>query len=148
MVQRYLVVYIIAALMLVTSIIYFIVAIQDYTHLLQSSSSSRTDIQDILATRNEMVFFIIVGIAYIPIAIWMLNAKYGNIIPYCIAITGSGGLIIFYILTRTINIPSIGLQTDIGTIDITAKILQGAIVFISVYSIKRVKDTKHQKEAK
>jgi hypothetical protein len=38
----------------------------------------------------------------------MLIAKYGNIIPYLIAIAGSAALI----LTRTINIPSIGLQTD------------------------------------
>jgi len=145
MVQRYLVVYIDTALMLVTSIIYFIVAFQDYTELLQSSPSS-SNVEDVLATRNEMIFFIIVGIAYIPVAIWMLIAKYGNIIPYSIAIAGSAALIIFYILTRTINVPSIGLQTDIGAIDITAKILQGAIVFISVYIIKRVKYIKHQLE--
>ncbi|HXX98639.1 MAG TPA: hypothetical protein VEL11_16175 [Candidatus Bathyarchaeia archaeon] len=143
MVQRYLVVYIDTALMLVTSIIYFIVAFQDYTQLLQSSSSS-SNIQDILATRNEMIFFIIVGIAYIPIAIWMLIAKYGNLILYSIAIAGSAALIIFYILTRSINIPYIGLQTDTGAIDITAKILQGAIVFMSMYILKRVKYTKHQ----
>jgi hypothetical protein len=93
-----------------------------------------------------MIFFITVGIAYIPVAIWMLVAKYGNIIPYSIAIGGSGALIVFYILTRTINIPSIGLQTDVGTIDITPKILQGAIVFMSVYIIKRVKDTLSTRE--
>jgi hypothetical protein len=108
MVQRYLVVYIDTALMLVTSIIYFVVAFQDYTQLLQSSSSS-SNREDILATRNEMIFFIIVCIVYIAVAIWMLIAKYGNIIPYSIAIAGSAALIVFYILTRTINLPSIGL---------------------------------------
>jgi hypothetical protein len=143
MVQRYLVVYIDTALMLVTSIIYFIVAFQDHTQLLQSSSSS-SNVEDILATRNEMIFFMIGGIAYIPVGIWMLIAKYGNILPYSIAIAGSAALIVFYILTRTINIPSIGLQTDVGTIDITAKILQGAIVFMSVYIVKHVKYAKHQ----
>jgi hypothetical protein len=137
------VVYIDTALMLVTSIIYFVLAFQDYTQLLHSSSSS-SNAEDILETRNEMIFFIIVGIAYIPVAIWMLNAKYGNIIPYSIAITGSAALIVFYILTRTINIPSIGLQTDVGAIDITTKILQGAIIFMSMYIIKRVKETTHQ----
>jgi hypothetical protein len=52
------------------------------------------------------------------------------------ALIGSGALIIFYILTRTINIPSIGLQTDIGTIDIVTKVLQGIIIFLSAYIMK------------
>ena len=78
-----------------------------------------------------MSFFIIVGIAYIPIAIWMLKVKHNNKIPYIIAIIGSAALIIFYILTRTINLPSIGLQSDIGMIDITSKVIQGAIISIA-----------------
>jgi hypothetical protein len=49
-------------------------------------------------------------------------------VPYIIAIIGSAALIVFYIATRTIDLPTIGLQTDIGSIDIAAKVLQGAII--------------------
>jgi uncharacterized protein with PQ loop repeat len=86
-----------------------------------------------------MTFFLIVAVAYIPVAIWILKAKYSNKIPYTMALIGSGALIIFYILTRTINIPSIGLQTDVGAIDIVTKVLQGVIIFLSVYIMKPAK---------
>ena len=86
-----------------------------------------------------MIFFLVVAIAYILVAIWMLKAKYGNKIPYTMGLIGSGALIIFYILTRTINIPSIGLQTDIGTMDIVTKVLQGVIIFLSAYIMKSAK---------
>jgi hypothetical protein len=69
----------------------------------------------------------------------MLKGKYNNKIPYTLALIGSGTLIIFYVLTRTINIPSIGLQTDIGTIDIVMKVLQGVVIFLSVYIMKSAK---------
>jgi hypothetical protein len=121
--------------MLVISIIYFYLTYQDYTQLLQPSSSH----SDIIQTRNEMTFFLMVAIAYIPVAVWILNAKYSNKIPYTMALVGSGALIIFYILTRTINITSIGLQTDIGTIDTVTKVLQGVVIFLSVYIMKSAK---------
>jgi hypothetical protein len=71
-VQKHFIVYIITAIMLVTSIIYFYNAYQDYTQLLQSSSSpssSSKDESDIIETRNEMIFFLIAAIAYIPVAV-------------------------------------------------------------------------------
>ena len=142
-----LVVYIVTALMILTSLLYFYLSYKDYQELLQSSSSSSnsyskdaaasssSSADDIQATRNEMTFFLIVAISYIPIAIWMLIVKHCNKLPYIISIIGSAALILFYILTRVIDIPSIGLQTDVGTIDITTKIVQGAIVAISSFLI-------------
>ena len=128
-----LIVYIITALMVATSLLYFYVAYEDYQELLQSSSSASAD--DIQATRNEMTFFLIVAISYIPITIWMLKVKHNNKIPYIISIIGSATLIVFYVLTRVMDIPSIGLQTDVGTIDIAVKIIQGAIVSISSFLV-------------
>jgi hypothetical protein len=130
-----LIVYIITALMIATSIIYFYLAYEDYQELLQSSSTvdSKDTGADIQATRNEMTFFLVVAISYIPIAIWMLKVKHNSKIPYIISIAGSAALIVFYILTRVIDIPSIGLQTDVGTIDIVTKIIQITIVSISLF---------------
>ena len=139
-----LIVYIITALMIATSLLYFYVAFEDYQELLQATSSSSADskdatsAEDIQATRNEMTFFLMVAISYIPISIWMLKVKHRSKIPYIIAIVGSAALIVFYILTRMMDIPSIGLQTDVGTIDITTKIVQGAIVAISSFLIASV----------
>lgn len=68
----------------------------------------------------------------------MLKVKHSSKIPYIIAIVGSAALIIFYILTRVINLPSIGLQTDVGTTDVAVKIIQGAIVAISSFLVVSV----------
>lgn len=131
--HKQLIVYIITALMIATSAIYFYVAYEDHQELLQSASSSSAE--DTQATRNEMTFFLVVAISYIPIAIWMLKVKHNSKIPYIISIVGSAALIVFYVLTRVIDIPSIGLQTDVGTTDIAAKIIQAAIVSISSFLV-------------
>jgi hypothetical protein len=138
-------VYVVSVLMICTAAIYFIVASQDYSELSQSASSSDTTTPttpesknqgDIIATVNEMVFFIIVGVAYIAAGIWMLENKYYSKIPYIIAIIGSIALIAFYISTRTMNIPSIGVQDDIGITDILSKVMQAAIVGVSIYIVR------------
>ncbi|MGN6628992.1 MAG: hypothetical protein ACTHKJ_03850, partial [Candidatus Nitrosocosmicus sp.] len=72
------------------------------------------------------------------IAIWMLKVKHKCKTPYIIAIVGSAALIVFYILTRVIDLHSIGLQTDVGTTDITVKIIQGVIVAISSFLVVSV----------
>src|SRR6476620_11403434 len=78
-------VYIVAALMISTGAIYFIVASQDYSELSQSvstlaNSSNNTNENkqavDTIATVNEMIFFIVTGIAYIAAGIWMMENKY------------------------------------------------------------------------
>ena len=135
-------VYVVSALMISTAAVYFIVASQDYSELSQSASSSRSttteskDQGDIIATVNEMVFFIVVGVAYIAAGIWMLENKYYSKIPYIIAVIGSIALIAFYISTRTMNIPSIGVQDDVGTTDILSKVMQAAIAGVSIYIVR------------
>jgi hypothetical protein len=136
-------VYVVSVLMISTATVYFIVASQDYSELSKSASSSDStttteskDQGDIIATVNEMVFFIVVGVAYIAAGIWMLENKYYSKIPYIIAIIGSIALIAFYISTRTMNIPSIGVQDDIGTTDILSKVMQASIAGISIYIVR------------
>ncbi|MFZ0328052.1 MAG: hypothetical protein WBP64_04460 [Nitrososphaeraceae archaeon] len=128
-------VYVIIALMLSTGAIYFFVASQDYAELSQSARlpTESKNVQDIMATTNEMIFFIIVGLGYTAVGIYTLENPYRNKMPYIMAITGSLALILFYILTRTINIPSIGVQNDVGTVDVLTKVMQAAIVALSVY---------------
>ena len=133
--------YIVIALMLSTAAIYFVVASQAYSELFHSASQSSGSISkdafaDIMGTTNEMIFFMIVGIAYILIGFWMIKRKYHSKVPYIVAITGSAALIGFYIATRTVSLPTIGLQTDIGTIDTVSKILQGSIIAGSLFVLR------------
>jgi hypothetical protein len=135
--------YIITALMLSTAVIYFIVASQDYTELSNSvsfqNSISKDALADLIGTTNEMIFFMIVGIAYILVGFWMIKRKYHSKIPYIVAIAGSAALIVFYIATRTVSLPTIGLQTDVGSIDIAAKALQSAIIAGSLIMLRITK---------
>jgi hypothetical protein len=134
-------VYVLGALMLSTSVMYLITASQDYIELAQSVSSSASSqinsikdvLADIMGTTNEMIFFMIVGIAYILVGFWIVKRKHHSKVPYIVAILGSAALIVLYIATRTVSIPTIGLQTDIGSIDMAAKVLQSAIIVGSLF---------------
>jgi len=77
-----------------------------------------------------MAFFIIAGLAHIPVAIWILKNKgrSNNKVPYIIAIAGSAGLIILYVLSRTLNLPVIGFEEHVGSVDILSKIFQVGII--------------------
>jgi hypothetical protein len=130
------IIYIVTALMLSTAVIYFTAASQSYSELSQlgsQSSISKDALSDIMGTSNEMIFFIIVGIAYIPVGFWMIKLKYHSKVPYIRAIRGSGALTAFCVATRIVSLPSIGLQTDVGPIDIVAKILQSSIIASSLF---------------
>lgn len=92
----------------------------------------------------ETIFFSSVGIAYFPIGIWMILKKETKK-PYIIAMIGSAGLIAFYAVTRLIDLPVIGLQDDVGMMDVTSKILQGLIVAVSAYALAVIIREKRQK---
>ena len=139
--------YITVALILITSAMYFYVASQDYTDISQSAHqpAGSKDAQDIMATTNEMIFFIIIGLGYTAVGIYIVENRYRNKIPHIMTIIGSLALIIFYILTRTINIPSIGIQDDVGATDIFTKVMQAAIVALSLYILVSLRKRKsHQ----
>jgi hypothetical protein len=105
-------------------------------------SSTARDDNDKLSSQLQTVFFTIVGIAYVPVGIWMLKDKRKSITtktPYIIAIVGSAALMVFYMLSRTVNLPIVGIQTDIGAIDIVAKVLQAAIIAGSIYILTSAK---------
>lgn len=150
--------YVLAALMLSTGILYLTLAYgenRDHQAEAQASTGvsetgeaneSETGEQEAKNTTEsqgfgdmgEVVFFSIIGASYVPIGLWMLKKKAISKKPYAIALIGSIALIAFYVATRTINIPMIGIQDDIGTPDITAKILQGAIVAVSAYMLATI----------
>src|SRR5215831_788771 len=89
--------YIVTALILSTAVIYFIVASQSYSELSKITSQSSIDkdaLTEIMGITNELIFFTIVGIAYILVGFWMIKSKYHKI-PYIVAIASSAALIVF-----------------------------------------------------
>lgn len=54
---------------------------------------------------------------------------------FTIAAAGSALLIALYIASRTMSLPIVGIQDDIGTVDIVSKMMQGIIVGLSAYAI-------------
>ena len=87
------IVYVVGALMLSTAVMYLITASQDYIQLAQSVSSSASSqinstkdvLADIMGTTNEMIFFMIVGVAYIPVGFWIVKRKHHSKLPYIVA---------------------------------------------------------------
>jgi hypothetical protein len=90
----------------------------------------------------ESIFFATVGGAYIPVGLWALSSRHSSKTPYWLAIIGSGALITLYILSRTVDMPLVGQQNDVGIIDVGSKILQGGIIAASIYIIAAIRKTK------
>jgi predicted cobalt transporter CbtA len=88
-----------------------------------------------LGTQVETAFFTIVGLGYAGVGIWVLKDKGKTNTPYMIAIGGSIAMIGLYIASRTIDLPVVGLQEDVGTIDILSKVLQVGIIGLSAYMV-------------
>ncbi len=149
--------YVIVAIMLSISVIYVIVAYEQLTdesgldfHENPGESENPQATSDLdgsqwteidFASKIQTVFFFAIGIAYIPVGIWML-AKRSDKWPYVIAFGGSLSLIVLYVISRAMSLPVVGLQTDVGTIDIASKILQGGIIAGSSYLLVRIGNAK------
>lgn len=144
--------YVIVALMLSTSTIYFLVTCQQFTdesgdgireipnekevqHGTSDMDSSQWLELD-LGGKVQTVFFLVVAIVYVPVGLWILKQKHSNL-PHVMAFVGSLSLIILYVISRTASLPIVGIQNDIGTIDIVTKIFQIGIVASTAYLIIR-----------
>ena len=54
----------------------------------------------------------------------------------------SVALIGLYIVSRKVSLPVVGIQDDVGTVDILCKALQGAIVVVSLLLLRHWKSSK------
>ena len=95
-----------------------------------------------LATQVQTAFFTVVGLGYAGVGAWILKDKGKTNTPYIIACGGSIAIIGLYIASRTVSLPVVGLQDDVGTIDIVSKVLQVIIVGLAGYMVNTIKVTK------
>ncbi len=145
-------IYIVVLFMMSTGIIYFVAASQEVGEASaevgpvetnenepRNSKEHDTTSQTLqimglpLDAGLQTALFTVSGAAYVPVGMWILETKQKNKTPYIVAIVGSLSLILLYVASRTISLPIVGLQDDVGSIDILSKIMQGGIIAGSVY---------------
>ena len=121
---------IVVILVLGNSGIYFVTA---YSQMQESSD---------LPIQIQTMFFATAAIVYLPLGIWMIKNNLHSRAPYIIASLVSIALIGLYVLSRTVSLPLVGIQEDVGVVDILAKITQGSIVVISLLLLQKWKKEK------
>ncbi|MDE1765286.1 MAG: hypothetical protein KGI27_03310 [Thaumarchaeota archaeon] len=92
-----------------------------------------------VGSQVQTMFFATAGIVCIPLSIWMLKNRLHSRAPYVISILVSAFLIILYVISRTVSLPVVGIQNDIGAMDILTKVIQVGIVVISVILLRDLK---------
>jgi cell division protein FtsW (lipid II flippase) len=117
-------------LALANSGIYFVTA---YSQMQESNDA---------ASLMQAMLFATAGIAYLPLGIWMIKNRFHSRAPYVIASIISVALIGLYVLSRTVSLPVVGIQGDVGAIDIICKVTQGTIVVVSLLLLRGWDKTK------
>jgi hypothetical protein len=136
--------YILLALIVSTAIIYFVVASQEYSDLLeflQVGIQGETQEKQV-----EMALFIGAGIVYLGLFVWILKKKIRSKIPYIVVAAVSVILIATYVASRTIGVPLVGVEYYIGKLDMVNKVLQVIMIGMSVYLIFAIRKTMIKEE--
>ena len=132
--------YILLALIVSTAVIYFVVASQEYSDLVDFL---QVDIQGETQEKQvEMTLFIGAGIVYLGLFVWILKTKIRSKIPYIVVAAVSIILIATYVASRTIGVPIVGVEYYIGKLDMVSKALQVIMIGMSVYLISMIRKTK------
>jgi hypothetical protein len=138
------IIYILLALIVSTAVIYFVVASQEYSDLvefLQVGIQGETQEKQV-----EMALFIGAGIIYLGLFVWILKTKLRSKIPYIVVAAISAILIATYAASRTIGVPLVGVEYYIGKLDIANKVLEVIMIGISVYLIFAIRKTMTKEE--
>ena len=131
--------YILLALIVSTAVIYFIVASQEYSDLLeflQVGIQGETQEKQV-----EMALFIGAGIVYLGLFVWILKTKLRSKIPYIVVAAVSVILIVTYWASRTVGVPLVGVEYYIGKLDMANKVLEVIMIGMSVYLITAARKT-------
>jgi hypothetical protein len=149
------IVYSVIALVISTAVVYLELGVRGIERMLHFNQSGFVRHHIESNTREsggpripggQTIFFVIVGIAYIVVAAWMLkDRRNSSKIPYIIALWGSSAIIVLYIITRTVNVPYLGLEAEINTIDIISKVLQVGIIIGSLIVLRQLKEQQKSK---
>lgn len=119
----------VSILMILSGVIYFV---SSYAESFNAGGSDA-------GYQIQTMFFATAGIVYIPLGVWMLKNRIHSRAPYVISILVSVFMVILYVASRNINLPVVGIQTDVGVIDLVAKTIQMGIIAISAILLHDMK---------
>ena len=129
--------YVLLAFMLATAIVYFIVASQEYSDLLEFQEVGIDG--ETQEKQVEITLFIASGVTYIGLFAWILGAKLRSKTPYVVVTGVSVILIATYIASRTVGVPIVGVEYYVGKLDMVSKALQVIIIGLSIYLTFRIR---------
>jgi hypothetical protein len=123
--------------MLATAIVYFIVASQEYSDLLEFQEVGIDG--ETQEKQVEIILFICSGVTYIGLFAWILRAKLRSKNPYVVVAGVSVILVATYIASRTVGVPIVGVEYYVGKLDMVSKALQVIIIGLSIYLTFRIR---------
>ena len=129
--------YVLLAFMLATAIVYFIVASQEYSDLLEFQEVGIDG--ETQEKQVEITLFICSGVTYIGLFAWILGAKLRSKTPHVVVAGVSIILIATYIASRTVGVPIVGVEYYVGKLDMVSKALQVIIIGLSIYLTFRIR---------
>jgi len=132
-VNQKIIVYSLSAFLVATGIVYFMVAngeYQDFKELSDMGIKGETS-----EKQFEMSFFIVSGIIYLGLVVWVLKSDKTKKYPFIVSIVISAVLILVYIASRTVGVPIVGTEYYVGKLDILSKVLQVIVIGLSSFTI-------------
>ncbi|MGD9535350.1 MAG: hypothetical protein AB7V56_16465 [Candidatus Nitrosocosmicus sp.] len=143
--KNLIIVYILCGILAVTGIVYFLVAYGEYEDWVELLSFG---IQDETTEKQvEISLFIISGLIYFGIVIWLVKTRFIKKSPYIAAILVSVALILTYIASRTVGVPIVGVEYYVGKLDMISKILQVVVIALSVVGLYKIHKSLHTLQA-
>jgi len=132
-VNQKIIVYSLSAFLVATGIVYFMVAngeYQDFKELSDLGIKGET-----AEKQFEMTFFIVSGIIYLGLVVWVLKLGKTKKYPFIASMIVSAVLIVIYVASRTIGVPIVGTEYYIGKLDILSKVFQAIVIGLSGLAI-------------
>jgi len=118
---------IVVGLMIATSAVYFV-----------ETSEELFEEQDMI----KGPFFLVVAIAYIPVAFWMLKSPNSSA-PYLVTVAGTVGIIALYAVTRTDMAIALGMEAgNVGHLGMVSKVVQVGVVIGAVWALIKTRKEK------
>jgi hypothetical protein len=138
MANQKIIVYVLCAFLIASAIVYFLVALGEYTDWMELLGYGIED-----ETQEKLVeisLFVGSGIVYLGLFTWVLKSGRRKRLPYIASIAVSVALIITYIASRTVGVPIVGVEYYVGRLDVISKILQVIVIGISGFALFKLKN--------
>jgi hypothetical protein len=137
MANQKIIVYVLCAFLIASAIVYFLVALGEYTDWMELLGYGIED--ETQEKQVEIALFAGSGIVYLGLFAWVLKAGGRKRLPYIASIAVSVALIITYIASRTVGVPIVGVEYYVGRLDVISKVIQVIVIGISGFALFNMK---------